>query len=159
MSWAMIKYALNSSIGTKKFIPLDKMFQHQIIPNDDVAWYVFKGGTPLDVEEEFVKKFKIGLDGKCLISFKIEYGSTASNRFGKVVVLVNGITVYEKQNVISGYSGATFKTDEIEVEKADVIEIRFANTRDEQGVGREVSVSEACVLGSISPKAFFEEVL
>lgn len=150
MSWAETKYALNSSIGTDDFEPLDRMMQNQMFPSEQVAFFWIE--EIIFPNEERRRSLKMGIDGSCKIRFDY-YSEDSSGAVGTVKFFVNENEVYSINNFSQG---ETITTDLFEFKKGDVITMSIVAN------GAIVSLrllKHVRLLGSVLPKKTFEEVI
>lgn len=147
MSWAETKYAINSSVGTDDFKPIDKMLEYEIFPSDIVALDL---GSLRITNAEENKKIKLGIGGKCRVSFTMSGDSTF---YGFVRVLLNGNEIYSIRDTSIG--NKTFATDITSVNKNDLITIEYQT----RVTGGTYYIDDLCILGSVLPNGTFKEVI
>ena len=90
--WAGIKYALNSTLGTNDFEPLDKMIlgQKQLLASDNVYQIVkSNAGSVTNPATLNIDLFKLKING----SFKIRAYGSASYNPGTIRILKNGVDI------------------------------------------------------------------
>lgn len=98
--WSGIKHALNSTLGTADFQPLDKIIKSQknLVADDAPYYTIFVGSEAVKVPSgsgnvitytDLPYKIKMKTNGSCRIKVKIK--KSASDRATYFQVLVNGV--------------------------------------------------------------------
>lgn len=148
MSWAETKYAINSSIGTDDFKPIDKMLEYEIFPSDAVALNL--GSSSIKTTKEY-KRIKFGIKGKCKVSFSL---TGLYNFNGSVRVLNNETEIYSVASQVIN-NKKNFATDIFSINKNDLITIEYEKTNSTD----TVNINDICILGSVLPNGTFKEVI
>ena len=153
--WKEIKYALNSSLGTPSFKPLDIIVKEsekngkRLIapsnPQDNIYYYCWNGNRVSNEEEKFFEKqFKMKASGGCKI---------CAAGYGTFNIYKNG-NLYKSE--VLGISGAKPTAVDILVDFAenDVISISYLT-------GRVTGISGAYISArqSIISEKLFEETI
>ena len=147
MSWAETKYALNSSVGTGSFKPLDKIIKDstemQFYSSDNILYYVRNASDGKELIDYTPKEFstRVALSGELRFGWKTSSDSSSSNARHNVKVKVNGATV--------------FSNDVFSVQKGDVITISFERLTQ----AFDTYFEEIFLYGDILPSNIFERVI
>ena len=119
MPEAITKYAINSTLGTNNFEPLDKMIigQKQLLASDNV-YQIVKSDTvsvtnPATLN---IDLFKLKING----SFKISIFGGASYNDGTVRILKNGVDI---TSISVGQTDGNYASSVINAERNDIISV------------------------------------
>lgn len=124
--WAAIKKAINSSIGTSDFQPLDKMIlgQKSLVASDNV-YQVIKATrfslTPAD--SAALNLFQLN----CTASFKLKFRARYYNYESSLGIYKNG-TLYTSVSLAYSSGFQTYISDAIIASKNDIISIKPYNS-------------------------------
>ena len=152
--WAGIKHALNSTLGTKDFQPLDKMLYlgKSTISSTNPLFLISNGGefNYNDIGND--DEYSTGVIGKTLVakskgSFSISFKLTYSQDLGTggIGVFINGEFVTSRSG--SEVSNATLRTNSVSYSEGDVITIKIRrgyNSRLDGSKTFEISNIELC---------------
>lgn len=124
--WGAIKYALNSTVGTKKIVPLDEQIASlkTLYASDDLYLTIEGSGAKVSDEgdESTVKSTKsLTMLQAGSIKLQCSITGTSDNRRGWLYIYVNG-TLYQSF-VSKGSMDAV--TDAIYLNRNDVLEFEF----------------------------------
>lgn len=153
--WAGIKYAINSTIGTSKFVPLDKLLtKRSVLASDNVLWKTSMGSKRVEIPKGTAPSEIIcgdvmllkndNLVGTVNISTKVTVGREAYSsgslgegiqakvhlyRNGVLVASSNEIVVVNGDNrgAVSGSSDINFTN--IQIDAGDELKIMFEARR------------------------------
>ena len=99
MPEAITKYAINSSLGTENFKPLDVQIAEQVrlIPSDEIyqSFERFEAPTPPKTyDNEFVLPYKLKMTRKGTARFKVVINTGAiRNTYGTFTILKNNVAI------------------------------------------------------------------
>lgn len=153
--WTGIKHAINSTLGTADFKPLDKLFLEQkAIVASDMPFYTIVAGE---------RTFSVSTSGSNILPYKIKMINSGSLRVSVMLrrsisdtssflrILVNDI---ERKELSSGFNdGSTYllKTADIKFKQDDVISF---------GVGgyKKAFVKDLTLCGTIVDNSLFKDI-
>ena len=119
MPEAITKYAINSTLGTNNFEPLDKMIigQKQLLASDNV-YQIVKSDTVSVTNPETlnIDLFKLKMNG----SFKISVYAGASSNNGTVRILKNGVDI---TSISVGQTDGNYASSVIIAERNDIFSV------------------------------------
>lgn len=124
--WSAIKYALNSTVGTKKVVPLDEQIASlkTLYASDDLYLTIEGSGAKVSDEgdESTVKSTKsLTMLQAGSIKLQCSITGTSDNRRGWLYIYVNG-TLYQS---FKSASSMDVVTDAIYLNRNDVLEFEF----------------------------------
>lgn len=111
MSWSEIKYALNSTLGTNDFIPLNEYIDSLIVvsPTSDIL----ATGTSTTSNETTVFEKEMNIPGQMKLEVTATFDNYSTNNTGKCYVYINDILVTSvKANPTSNYDSVIFSVSE-----------------------------------------------
>lgn len=141
MPEAIVKYALNRSMGTKDFIPLDELIRNQFILTFSDTLYqglYFGYNTPImesirpGSEQEIIVpdiKFTARNDGSCKLKFKLDVMRTLDpigNTNETILTLLKNGSDYKTVTVNNGYGKDNWNT--IPFESFGIINFKTGDT-------------------------------
>ena len=115
--WAGIKYALNSSIGTPDFKPLDKILNESsyIVATDDVLYNIGNVEGEREKEKKFFEK-TVAMNG--VLRFSAEINGSRNY----VKIYVNGAEITTLSGTSTGYSPVSY---DINIARNDVLKLTY----------------------------------
>lgn len=159
MGWVEIKHAVNSTLGTSDFKPLDKLIedyfasQYTMIESDDLYFKFAKETLPTftaNTETEINTKFKATRNGNMKIGVDFDLVLNATNN--TIRVKRNGEVAEEFTNV--GYNaGEKFAT--IYVKPDDEITFSFISTKGPTSSGKYYA--QISIYGKAEPSLLWWE--
>lgn len=129
--WSEIKYALNSTLGTSDFKPLDKYIESliSIVPSNDLIYEteILTNSTAHSEDVIFDKIMNIG--GTFRIVGGARHNVTNRDEGYTFIVRINGATVTNEYIGIDVGEDAAEKTYSVSFEKGDTVEIAAMSSR------------------------------
>ena len=140
MPEAITKFAINSTLGTNNFEPLDKMIlgQKQLLASDNV-YQIVKSDTVSVTNPETlnIDLFKLKING----SFKISVYAGASYNDGTVRILKNGVDI---TSISVGQTDGNYASSVIIAERNDIFSVILS-----AGTNGSVNVYKISILADI----------
>lgn len=132
--WSGIKYALNSTLGTSDFKPLDKYIESliSIVPSNELVYEteIITDSTDYGEDIMFDKTMNMGGTFR-IVGGARRYNSGSTDTEGYTfIVSINGITVINEKIIIDNYEDTTEKTYSVTFNKGDTVEVTARSFRD-----------------------------
>lgn len=147
--WSEIKHALNSTIGTDDFKPLDKIIQGNkaIVASDNLYWIISNTGAYTEDNTKFTEfaKIRINISG----SIKLRVKSGAYYREGYVEIRINGKTVANSTTTVG--EPLTDSYFDIPVNNKDILTIEYI-----AGLNGKTTIYLAEIYANIVDGAFID---
>lgn len=153
--WAGIKHAINSTLGTKDFISLDKLIrnQYRLVPSDNI-YEQFGSTTVTEVVNalpqtvDIYGKYKILIPGR--VKIQIVYPGITNYWKTQWRVLKNNETVYEDTYKVHGSGGSDYKNSAIiECDFGDILSFQFTSEYTGAGTTHTGTIDELNFYGEI----------
>lgn len=135
--WAGIKHALNSTLGTNNFKPLDKIFYQgkSTIASENPLYLISNGGNFNYNSTSNDDNFSTGVIGKTFVakssgSFKVSFNLTYSSSQGSGGIGVYINDVRKTSRTSREVSDALLFTEPVSYSEGDVITIKVARIYD-----------------------------
>ena len=132
--WSEIKHALNSTLGTSEFKPLDKLIRFEgkrLAVSDTTFLKIPKGSFTKDtyfVEDICTLTPSVGGSVRVSANMTLMSWTTEANTYGRILVYVNGVNKYTFSQSHSFYVGNTNKdvvvSGDFNFDANDVIELK-----------------------------------
>lgn len=157
--WSGIKHALNSTLGTADFQPLDKIIKSQKnLVADDASYYaIFTGSESVSLPggsgntttyTDLPYKIKMKNKGSCRIKVKLQSGT--SDRDAYFRVLVNGVL---KETMISPTNSFVQRSADIIFNYGDIITFSIGGYR-----GSKPDYKDLKICGNVVDTTLIENI-
>lgn len=163
MPEAITKYAVNSSLGTDSFIPLDVLIRNQnvLYASDNLHRMLYSGeyidGIQAHENAIFsISKFTATNAGTCKIKLFIW---VVANRYSSntyVRIKRNGNIIMSVNTTQTGYRSEYLSFDNISFKNGDKFEI-YADYTNETSNGWEIHYKDVGIYGDVTPGIFIIE--
>lgn len=144
MSWAEIKHAVNSTIGTDEFKSLDKIFEGnwRLIASDNAYISITPGYTSNSSYNTYTisNSFKTNVNGTAKFTADAIFYDDATYSFN---LIINGVKVASHERSGTEDAKLTFSVEHY-ISVGDVITFTFTKT---SGSGRLSEISRLAILG------------
>ena len=165
--WKEIRYALNSTLGTDNFVPLDEMMTNQMrmVESDEVYSHLEdfevkqEGTATAGIYVDYPSKIKMTRHGKAYLKATITRNNTDTNI--KFRIFKNGGLIYELEKRWDA-SGNSFEiSPKIEFAPNDVFsfDVYIYNVDDSDIKTSKLTVSNFTINGTMKYNAYIENAI
>ena len=123
--WAEIKYALNSTLGTSDFKPLDKYIESliSIVPSNELVYETEILTDAVYLSEDIIFDKTMNIGGTFRIVGGVRHNVSKRSEGYTFIISINGATVTNEYIGIDVGEDTTEKTYLVPFEKGDTVEV------------------------------------